>query len=271
MKETPQENHRRTAPLSLCAPPPDGRGIVNQKYEENMALLAASRAGDKSATERLILLNGGLVNHIAMRFLGRGYEAEDLVQIGNMGLFKAIRTFDPARGCAFSTYAVPLIFGEIRRFLRDDGPVKVSRTQKRLGARLAAAREQFAAEGREDVRLSELAARCGTTPEEAAAALGAIAPVTSLSESVYREEDGGPTVENLLTDEEEGERNFNRLAISMAIDKLPALRRKIVLLRYFRDYSQSETAAALGLTQVKVSREEKKILAFLRTELADGS
>lgn len=271
MTDTPQKPKHRPAPPSLCASPPDGRGAVNPKYEENLSLLAASRAGDKRAAERLMALNGGLVNHIAMRFLGRGYELEDLVQIGNMGLFKAIRTFDPARACAFSTYAVPLIFGEIRRFLRDDGPIKVSRTQKRLGARLAAAREQFAAEGRGDVRLSELAERCGTTPEEAAAALDAIAPVTSLSESVYREEDGGPTVESTLTDEDEGERSFNRLAISMAIDKLPALRRKIVLLRYFRDYSQSETAAALGLTQVKVSREEKKILAFLRTELADGS
>ncbi len=242
---------------------------VNEKYRDNPALIAASQAGDARATDRLVRRNGGLVSHIAARFLGRGYEMEDLIQIGHIGLLKAIRTFDLSRGCAFSTYAVPLIFGEIRRFLRDDGPIKVSRTQKKLGAMLAAERERCLAEGKTDLRISELAARCGTTPEEAAAALDAIAPVASLSDMLYNDE-GSPTIESTLADEGATERAFDKLAISMAIDKLPAMRRKIILLRYFRDYSQSETAAALGLTQVKVSREEKKILAFLRTELSDA-
>ena len=242
----------------------------NEKFKDNLELILASQGGDAHATDRLVRQNGGLVNHIALRFLGRGQELEDLIQIGSMGLLKAIRTFDPARACAFSTYAVPLIFGEIRRFLRDDGPIKVSRSQKRLGAALAAEQERCIAEGKIDVRLHELAARCGVSAEEAAAALDAIAPVSSLSDVLYNDEDS-PTLESTLTDAEEGEREFNRLAISMAIDKLPELRRKIVLLRYFRDYSQNETAAALGLTQVKVSQEEKKILAFLRGELSDGS
>jgi RNA polymerase sporulation-specific sigma factor len=241
---------------------------INIKFKDNPALIAAAQAGDRRAADRLVRQNGGLVNHIAMRFLGRGCELEDLIQIGSMGLLKAIRTFDPARECAFSTYAVPLIFGEIRRFLRDDGPIKVSRTQKRLGAMLAAERERCIAAGMNDVRLSELAARCGTTPEEAAAALDAIAPVASLSDMVYNDDDS-PTIESTLSDTDECERQFDKLAIRHAINKLPDLRRKIILLRYFRDYSQSETAAALGLTQVKVSREEKKILAFLRGELAD--
>ena len=241
----------------------------NEQYLDNLALIAASQAGDADATEQLVLQNGGLVRSIALRFLGRGQELEDLIQIGHMGLIKAIRTFDLSRGCAFSTYAVPLIFGEIRRFLRDDGPIKVSRTQKKLGAMLAAERERCLAEGKTDLRISELAARCGTTPEEAAAALDAIAPVASLSDMLYNDE-GSPTIESTLADEGATERAFDKLAISMAIDKLPAMRRKIILLRYFRDYSQSETAAALGLTQVKVSREEKKILAFLRTELSDA-
>lgn len=239
----------------------------NEKYLDNLALIAASQAGDAGATEQLVLQNGGLVRSIALRFLGRGQELEDLIQIGHMGLIKAIRTFDLARGCAFSTYAVPLIFGEIRRFLRDDGPIKVSRTQKRLGAALAAEREKCLSEGMGEVRLSTLAARCGVSVAEAAAALDAIAPVVSLSDLVYTSEDS-PTVESRLSSEEENERDFDKLAISMALDKLPALRRKIILLRYYRDYSQSETAAALGLTQVKVSREEKRILAFLKEELA---
>ncbi len=248
----------------------DGKPPINEKYKDNPALIAASQAGDARATDRLVRQNGGLVSHIAARFLGRGYEMEDLVEIGHIGLLKAIRTFDIGRGCAFSTYAVPLIFGEIRRFLRDDGPIKVSRTQKRLGAQLAAERERCHAEGMTDVRLSVLAARCGVSVEEAAAALDAIAPVASLSDMLYNDE-GSPTIESTLCDEGEAERNFDKLAISMAINKLPEERRKIILLRYFRDYSQSETAAALGLTQVKVSREEKKILAFLRGELsADG-
>lgn len=239
----------------------------NEQYSDNITLIAASQAGDASATEQLFLQNGGLVRSIALRFLGRGQELEDLIQIGHMGLIKAIRTFDLARGCALSTYAVPLIFGEIRRFLRDDGPIKVSRTQKRLGAALAAERERCLSEGMGEVRLSTLAQRCGVSAAEAAAALDAIAPVISLSDLVYTSEDS-PTVESRLSNEEESERDFDKLAISMALDKLPALRRKIILLRYYRDYSQSETAAALGLTQVKVSREEKRILAFLRQELA---
>lgn len=244
-------------------------GAVNEKFKDNLALIAASQSGDGRATDKLVRQNGGLVNHIALRFLGRGQELDDLISIGNMGLLKAIRTFDASRACAFSTYAVPLIFGEIRRFLRDDGPIKVSRTQKRLGAQLAAEQERCIAAGNTDVHLSELAARCGVSAEEAAAALEAISPVASLSEMLYSED--GPTLESTLSNEEENAREFDRLAISMAIDKLPELRRKIILLRYFRDYSQNETAKALGLTQVKVSREEKKILAFLRGELSEGS
>ena len=238
-------------------------------YERNTALLERVQAGDREAEEALVIENMGLVRAIARRFLDRGCELEDLLQIGTIGMIKAIRSFSLERGTAFSTYAVPLIFGEIRRFLRDDGPIKVSRTQKKLGAMLAAERERCLAEGKTDLRISELAARCGTTPEEAAAALDAIAPVASLSDMLYNDE-GSPTIESTLADEGATERAFDKLAISMAIDKLPAMRRKIILLRYFRDYSQSETAAALGLTQVKVSREEKKILAFLRTELSDA-
>ena len=118
------------------------------KYAENLALLARVREGDRAATEEIVKRNAGLVSSIACRFIGRGTEYEDLVALGNLGLLKAIRSFDPARGCALSTYAVPLIFGEIRRFLRDDGPMKVSRTQKRLGAMLAAARDRVPPAGK---------------------------------------------------------------------------------------------------------------------------
>ena len=236
-------------------------------FSENLILLKRSHEGDRRATEELVKKNGGLVTGIALRFIGRGTELEDLIALGNLGLLKAIRTFDLSRGCAFSTYAVPLIFGEIRRFLRDDGPIKVSRAQKRLGAMLAGARDRRLAEGEENVRIEDLAADCGVSPSEAAAALESVAPVSYLSESVYGE-DEGITLEGMIYDEDEGERNMWRLALGEAISRLPEMRRKIILLRYFRDMSQEDTARALGLTQVKVSREEKKILEGFREVLS---
>ena len=242
--------------------------MVENKYGENVRLVRLSQGGDERATEELFLLNGGLVKSIAMRFIGRGTDLEDLIELGNIGLLKAIRTFDFEKKCAFSTYAVPLIFGEIRRFLRDDGPIKVSRSQKRLGARLMAEKERLQKSGEDDVKLSTLAELCGVTPEEASSALDAIAPLSSLSDSVYGEEEG-MTLEGTLYDEDENERMLDRLAISFAIEKLPDLKKKIILLRYYRNLSQEETANALGLTQVKVSREEKKILAFFREELSE--
>ena len=239
---------------------------TKKPYAENTALLERSRQGDEKATEALMLANGGLVRNIASRFEGRGVDAEDLFQIGFIGLLKAIRTFDPSRACAFSTYAVPLIFGEIRRHLRDEGPIKVSRTQKRLAAMLAREREQAIKRG-ENPRIEDLAAACGVTPAEAAVALDAMAPIRSLSETLFGEEDG-PTLDDTVTDEDEAERTFHHLALSMSIDKLSPLRKKIILLRYWRDLSQQQVADQLGLTQVKVSREEKKIIAFLREELS---
>ena len=239
---------------------------TKKPYAENTALLERSRQGDEKATEALMLANGGLVRNIAARFEGRGVDAEDLFQIGFIGLLKAIRTFDPSRACAFSTYAVPLIFGEIRRHLRDEGPIKVSRTQKRLAAMLAREREQAIKRG-ENPRIEDLAAACGVTPAEAAVALDAMAPIRSLSETLFGEEDG-PTLDDTVTDEDEVERTFHHLALSMSIDKLSPLRKKIILLRYWRDLSQQQVADQLGLTQVKVSREEKKIIAFLREELS---
>ena len=237
---------------------------ADEKYGSNPALLDAVRTGDADAESALVKNNAGLVLSVAARFADRGYDREELVSVGRIGLLKAIRTFDPARGCRFSTYAVPLIFGEIRRFLRDDGPIKVSREKKRLAAALSAERER-AAEAGEDVRLSELARRVGVTPEEAADALDAVSPVRSLSEYAYGE---GPTLGETLSDDSENEKAFDKIAIALAVEKLPALGRKIVLLRYYRDLSQQKVADLLGLTQVKVSREEKRAIERLRRELS---
>ena len=239
---------------------------ADRKYDDNPRLLAAARNGDGRAEEELVRANAGLVRSVAARFSDRGYDREELFDVGQIGLLKAVRTFDLARGCAFSTYAVPLIFGEIRRFLRDDGPIKVSREKKRLAAALSAERER-AAEAGEDVRLSELARRVGVTPEEAADALDAVSPVRSLSEYAYGDGEG-PTLGETLSDDSENEKAFDKIAIALAVEKLPALGKKIVLLRYYRDLSQQKVADLLGLTQVKVSREEKRAIEFLRGELS---
>ena len=240
---------------------------MNEKYKENYALIAAAQGGDEEALTDLLKRNAGLVRSIALRHTGRGTDLEDLESLGNMGLIKAIRSFDLARGCAFSTYAVPLIFGEIRRFLRDDGPIKVSRAQKRTGAMLVAAREALATEGITDPSLSEVAERAGVSCEAAREALDALTPPRSLAESPLGEEGNG-TLADLISDGDETEATIEKIALRAAIESLPELRRKILLLRYFRDLSQVETARLLGLSQVKVSREEKKILTYLREELS---
>lgn len=240
--------------------------MIQNTYDENLVYLERYAAGDPSAEDELVARNSGLVNGIAHRFKGRGVEFEDLVQIGNIGMIKAIRSFDLSRGNAFSTYAVPLIIGEIRRFLRDDGIVKVSRIQKRTGAALMHAREQYIAEHGVEPRLEEIAETVGVSPEEAAAALDSTSPVRSLSEAIG---DDDFSLEDVIpsSDDELG-KMLEKVALREVISTLPPLWKKIILLRYFRDYSQQQTADALGLTQVKISREEKKIFTKLRENLA---
>ena len=238
-------------------------------YERNIELLERVKEGDESAEAILVQENAGLVRTVARRFLDRGTEYEDLVQIGTIGMIKAIRSFSLERGTAFSTYAVPLIVGEIRRHLRDDGPLKVSRIYKRQGISLMHEKNRIQSEEGRDPGIAELAACCGLSVEEAAISLDAISPVTSLSEFVYGED--SVTYEGVLADEEsacESEHICDRIALSQCIAKLPPTWRRIVLMRYYRNMTQQETATALGLTQVKISREEKKILAALREALS---
>ena len=238
-------------------------------YERNQELLRRASEGDSDAEAALVEENLGLVRKVARRFLDRGTEYEDLVQIGTIGMVKAIRSFSEERGTVFSTYAVPLIIGEIRRHLRDEGPIKVSRIYKRQGMMLMCEKNRIAAEEGRDVGIAELAARCGVSVEEAAVSLDAMSPVTSLSDFVYGEDT--VTYENVIPDEEsehESERICDKIALTQCIQRLPELWQKIVLMRYFRNMTQQQTANALGLTQVKISREEKKLLAALREELS---
>ena len=230
---------------------------------------SADTAASAAATAQLIEENMGLVRAAALRFRDRGMEYEDLLQIGTMGMLRAIRTFDLTRGTAFSTFAVPLIVGEIRRNLRDDGIVHVGRGVRRLYTDLMRKRQEIAMQEGREAGIDELAAACGVSREEAAVALSAAGAVTSLSERVFADDD--EEIGERLTDDESANEPAilsDRLALKYAIGKMPVLWRKILLLRYFRDRTQQQTADLLGLTQVKISREEKKILAFLRGEMS---
>lgn len=238
-------------------------------YERNQELLRRASEGDSNAEATLVEENLGLVRKVAQRFLDRGTEYEDLVQIGTIGMVKAIRSFSFAHGTTFSTYAVPLIVGEIRRHLRDDGLMKVSRLYKRQGLMLMCEKNRIAAEEGREAGVAELAARCGISVEEAAVSLDAMSPITSFSDFVYGEDT--VTYESVIADEEserESERICDRIALAQCIHRLPELWQKIVLMRYFRNMTQQQTANVLGLTQVKISREEKKLLAALRKELS---
>lgn len=239
---------------------------LNGNADENDRLLLRFQNGDCKAQDELCERNTGLVKSAARRFVGRGTDFEDLVQIGMLGLIKAIRSFDRSRNTVFSTYAVPLIIGEIKRFLRDDGIIKVSREVKRQGTALLRARENYMNEHTVEPKLSELAKECGMSVEDAAFALDAVCPVYSLSDSPRGDE---LTYEQTVASpDDEIELATDKLALRDAMKSLDLLSQRIVVCRFFRDMSQQETANALGITQVKVSRQEKKILLFLREKLS---
>ena len=209
--------------------------------------------------------NSGLIWSVARRFLGRGTEAEDLYQLGSLGFLKAVEGFDLEYGTQFSTYAVPKIAGEIRRFLRDDGAVKVSRGIKEQAAAIKAARNRLThALGREPT-IQEIAAQTGFSPEEIALAETA----TAATESIHRETgDEGFTLENVLTDTESEERMVEKIALRQAIEALPEREKMVVKLRYFHSLTQQRVAKVMDVSQVQVSRIEKKALAMLKELMA---
>ena len=226
-----------------------------------LALIARSQAGDRRATERLIEENVGLIRAVARRYAGRGVEADDLFQLGSLGFLKAVEGFDLGFGTRFSTYAVPKIAGEIRRFLRDDGAVKVSRTLKERAAAIRLARDRLCkALGREPV-LSELAEALDLSPEEIAEAETAAGAVESIQQPAG---ESGLTLETVLSDSAPEEALVERLALRQAVRRLPEREAKVIALRYYHDLTQDRTAAVIGVSQVQVSRIEKKALAHLR-------
>lgn len=228
-------------------------------------LIARSQAGDREATEQLVEENTGLVWAVVRRFLGRGAEPDDLYQLGCLGFLKAVEGFDLEYGTQFSTYAVPKIAGEIRRFLRDDGAVKVSRSLKEQAASIKATRSRLtAALGREPTIL-EISRQTGFTPEEIALAETATAATESIQKQTGEE---GFSLESILTDTESEERMVEKIALRQAIEALPEREKTVIQLRYFHGLTQQRVAKVLEVSQVQVSRIEKKALEKLRELMA---
>lgn len=233
--------------------------------EEVTKYITRSHAGDKEARDILVERNVRLVWSIVQRFLNRGYEPDDLFQIGSIGLIKAIDKFDLSYGVRFSTYAVPMIIGEIQRFLRDDGSLKVSRSLKEMGNKVRIQKEKLTKELNRSPTVLELARVLEVTPEEIAQAQDALKPPQSIHETVY-ENSGEPiTVLDQLADK--GKSWFEKLSVEEAILKLDERERLIVYLRYYQDQTQSEVAQRLGISQVQVSRLEKKILSDMKEHI----
>lgn len=229
--------------------------------EENLADIRASQSGDSAATERLVERNSGLIWSVARRFFGRGVDSDDLYQLGCVGFLKAIEGFDEAYGTQFSTYAVPKISGEIRRFLRDDGAIKVSRTIKEQAAVIRTARNDLEQKLGRAPTLSEIAEVTGIAPEDIAIAETATGP----TESLQRESgDGGFTLENVLGDYGEEERVIEQVSLKEAIRKLPEKERQVISLRYYHGLTQDKASRVVGVSQVQVSRLEKRAIEKLR-------
>ena len=224
-------------------------------------LILKSQSGDHEAAEQLVTENSGLIWSVVRRFLGRGVEGDDLYQLGCLGFLKAVEGFDLSFGTQFSTYAVPKIAGEIRRFMRDDGALKVSRSIKEQASAIKSARNLLLHDLGREPTVSEIAEQTGFTPEEIATAEMATAAVESMQQETGQE---GFTLENILSDTESEERMLEKIALKQAIDKLPEREAMVIRLRYYHGLTQERVSRVLSVSQVQVSRFEKKALALLK-------
>lgn len=232
---------------------------------QDVKLFLLAKNGDKAAKEKIVSDNTGLVWSIARRFMGRGYELEDIYQIGCIGLLKAIERFDYDYEVKFSTYAVVLISGEIKRFLRDDGMVKVSRILKQNGYKISQAKERLSYELGREATLEEIALTTELSVEDIIMATEANMEVESIYKPIYgKDESEGVLVDKLMVLRDEKEDIINRLLLEETMAKLSELERELINCRYFMDKTQADTAKVLNISQVQVSRMEKKILLSMR-------
>lgn len=236
---------------------------------DTLTLINQAHAGDKESRDKVLMENTGLIWSIVKRFLNRGYEGEDLFQIGCIGMLKAIDRFDDSFNVAFSTYAVPMITGEIRRFLRDDGIIKISRKIKENQGKILTETEKFRAKYQKEPTLEELTEICELTKEDVVTAMEASREV----ESIYKEVENGSgdnrTVLDRIEDSKDSETMIlNRVMIKQLLEQLEERDREIIILRYFQNKTQTEIAEIVGMSQVQVSRTEKKILNNMKKQFA---
>ncbi|MFD3447893.1 RNA polymerase sporulation sigma factor SigF [Microbacteriaceae bacterium 4G12] len=241
---------------------------VQLKDQELKELIKRSQEGDQSARDYIVQTNMRLVWSVVQRFMNRGYEPDDLFQIGCIGLLKSVDKFDLSFDVKFSTYAVPMIIGEIQRFLRDDGTVKVSRSLKETGNKIRKVKDELAKAYGRVPTINEVAEALGLSPEEVVLAQEASRTPSSIHETVY-ENDGDPiTILDQIADQSES-KWFDKIALKEAIRELDERERLIVYLRYYKDQTQSEVAERLGISQVQVSRLEKKILQQMKGRIGE--
>ena len=239
--------------------------------DRTIELIKLAKEGDRKAREQVATENLGLVWSVVRRFAGRGHELEDLYQIGCIGLMKCIDKFDPAYDVKFSTYAVPMIMGEVKRFLRDDGMVKVSRSLKETAYKVYSVREQMMNEHGIEPTLEELASSLEIEKEDIVLALEASSEVESIYKTIYQN-DGNSIylIDKLVSSEDESQQIVDQLALEELLGQLEEKERSIIRMRYFEDKTQTEIAGLLGISQVQVSRIEKKVLTKMREQMNHG-
>ena len=239
-------------------------------FENNIEAIKKSQKGDKKELEKLIEENNGLIWSIVKRFIGRGYETEDLYQIGCIGFIKSIKRFDTSYEVKLSTYSVPYILGEIKRYIRDDGPIKVSRSIKELGAKIREVQREYLAKKGEEIGICEIAKELKVTKEEVAVAIEANNSISSLEDCKYTDHKNGNKIsimDKLSTNRDEQEIIVNKLTIKNIIEELEQKEKEVILLRFYKEKTQTQVAKILGITQVQVSRIERKVLNKMKIKL----
>ena len=240
-------------------------------FENDNNSIKRAQEGDKFELERLIKQNSGLIWSIVKRFSGRGFELEDLYQVGCVGFIKSIKRFDTSFEVKLSTYTVPYILGEIKRHIRDDGTIKVSRNIKELQAKIRQIQEEYQNTYKQEISIEEIAKKLKIAKEDVAIALEANNPIESI-DGVYESNKGDKSIslaEKIPANENEEEKITNRIALKEAISKLPPQDRQIIMLRFYKEKTQTEVAKILGVSQVQVSRTERRILDKMKTSLID--
>ena len=240
-------------------------------YENDMKIIEQSQEGSKEAMTKLLEDNNGLIWSIVRRFSGRGYEIEDLYQIGSIGFIKAIQRFDTSFEVRLSTYAVPYILGEIKRFIRDDGPIKVSRSIKELNVKIIELQKEYFNKNGKDITLEEISRELKISKEEITMAIDSTKPVDSIENAKYTDSKTDKTIsilEQISTGKDEQTEITNKLVIKNLISELNEKEKEIIMLRYYKQKTQMQVSKILGITQVQVSRIERKILDNMRRKLS---